>query len=454
MQDFTKGNTAKQILLFSLPMLIGNIFQQFYSMADAFVVGRFIGGGALAAIGSSMALINFLIGALIGLTTGASVVISQCFGAKQEENLKRAVSTSIVFLAGLSVLISVIGFIFSPVFLRLLNTPSEIFDMSVSYLRVILSGILFPVFYNMYMAYMRALGNSRSPLYILIFATLLNVGLDILFVAGFSWGVTGAAWATILSQSISMVLCILYANRYVPLLKVEKLIFDRLLFIPILKNSLPAALQISMTSFAMLTITRLINSFGALAVAGYTAAQRIDMFAMMPLQSLSMAVSTFVGQNMGAGLEQRAKKGLGSTMLFMVTVGIVMSVFVLFFGRGLISLFINKADPNAGSIIIYGSDYLSVISMFYVFFAVFFSFNGFFRGAGDAVIVMILTISSLTIRAVSAYYLAGRFNLGPAAVGWSIPIGWGLCSLFAWYYYSKGFWRNKAIVGNTPGDDV
>lgn len=452
MQDFTKGNAAKQILLFSLPMLIGNIFQQFYSMADAFIVGRFVGGGALAAVGSSMALVNFLIGALIGLTTGASVVISQCFGAREEEKLKRSVSTSIIFLAGLSVLISVIGYIFTPVFLRLLDTPPEISDMAVSYLRVILGGITFPVFYNMYMAYMRALGNSKSPLYILIFATILNIGLDVLFVAEFDWGVAGAAWATILSQSISMILCIFYANRYVPLLRIHKFIFDRELFIPILKNSLPAAMQISITSFAMLTITRLINSFGALAVAGYTAAQRLDMFAMMPLQSLSMALSTFVGQNMGAGLEQRAKKGFGYTMLFMLVIGVAMSIFVLLLGKGLISLFINKSDPDAPSIIIFGTDYLSVISMFYVFFAVFFSFNGFFRGAGDAVIVMVLTISSLTIRALSAYYLAGRFDMGPEAVGWSIPIGWGLCSLVAWFYYAKGFWRNKVAVRSATDD--
>lgn len=446
MQDFTKGNITKQILFFSLPMLIGNVFQQLYSMVDAMVVGRYVSGGALGAVGASMPIINFLIGALIGLTTGASVVISQFYGAKEDEQLERAVSTSAIFLAALSIFIAVVGVVFAPTFLRWLDVPEDIFDMTVGYLRICLGGMPFPIFYNMYTAYMRALGDSKSPLYILIFSTILNIVLDLWFVAGLKWGVDGAAWATILSQAVSCVACILYANRFVPMLRIKKLIFDRKLFGPILRYSIPAAMQISLTSLASLTITRLINSFGYLATAGYTAALKLDQFALMPLQNISMATSTFVGQNMGAGQAERAQRGLRSSLLFMVGVGIFVSAFVILFGKGLTGLFVDKADPDAAAIVAIGNDYLTVIALFYTLFAVFFAFNGFFRGVGDAVIVMVLTVVSLTIRAVCAHIFVASFDMGPEAVAWSIPIGWGLCSLFAWFYYKKGFWKGKVAV--------
>lgn len=453
MQDFTKGNITKQILLFSLPMLIGNVFQQLYSMVDAMVVGRYVGGGALGAVGASMPLINFLVGALIGLTTGASVVISQFYGAKEEVQLKRSVSTSAVFLAGLSVVIAAIGVLFTPIFLRWLSTPEDIFDMAVGYLRICLGGMLFPIFYNMYTAYMRALGDSKSPLYILIFSTILNIALDLWFVAGLGWGVDGAAWATILSQAVSCVACVLYANRYVPILKIQKLIFDRKLFGSILRYSIPAAMQISLTSLASLTIMRLVNFFGSLATAGYTAALKLDQFALMPLQNISMATSTFVGQNMGAGQPDRAKRGFRASMLFMIGIGLFVSLFVILFGKGLIGIFVDKADVDTGTIISIGNDYLTVIALFYTLHAIFFAFNGFFRGVGDAVIVMALTIVSLTIRAVFSYLLVSNFDMGPEAVAWSIPIGWGLCSLFAWFYYHKGFWKGKVAV-KLPMEDA
>ena len=446
MNDFTTGNPTRQIVMFALPMLIGNLFQQIYGLADAMVVGRYVGGLALAAVGSSTIIINFTLAVFIGLTTGASIVISQFFGAKEEDKLKKSVSTSFVFLLILGAAVSLAGYFLAPHLMKLLDVPEDIFANMLAYLRIIMVGTIFPVIYNMYTAYLRALGDSKRPLYILIIAVILNIGLDLLFVAVFKWGVAGAAWATIASQAVSAVLAHLYANHFVPLLKIERLSVDKGLLRLILRYSLPTALQMSLTSLANLTIMRLVNSFGAVSVAGYTAAVRIDQFAMIPMNNLSMAVSTFIAQNMGAGLEDRAKKGLRSAMLIMLSLAIILSLFVLILGRWLISMFVAPTDIAYAEILNVGVKYLSTLAYFYFLFAIFFSFNGFFRGVGDAVIVMALTISSLTIRAVAAHLLVAFFQMGPEAVAFSIPVGWGLCSIFCLFYYKKRLWAGKVAV--------
>jgi putative efflux protein, MATE family len=444
--DFTEGNAAKQILLFSIPMLIGNVFQQIYSMADAVVVGRYVGGTALAAVGVATNVVIFLLAALIGLTTGASVVISQFYGARQHANIKRAVSTSIVFLAGLSVVISVLGIVSSPLLLRLLNASPDIFDDSVLYLRVLMGGMIFPVFFNMYTAYLRALGDSRSPLYILIFCTILNIFLDLLFVRQFNQGVLGVAVATVMAQALSAGLCFFYTRRKVPLLSVTCLTFDRSLCRAVLKYGTPAALQLSLVSLANLTITRLMNSFGAATMAGITAAAKIDNFAIMPVSNVSMALSTFVAQNMGAGQEKRARKGFRSAAFFMVVLALAISGLIVVLGPRLISLFLNRDDVHRESILRVGVGYLNILVAFYFLFAFLFAFNGFFRGVGDAVIAMAFPVASLAIRTVSAYGLVAFAGMGSNALAWSIPVGWGLCSLGSWYYYKKRFWAGKTII--------
>jgi len=238
----------------------------------------------------------------------------------------------------------------------------------------------------------------------------------------------------------------MYASRRLFLLRITQLVFDRELFAIILRYSVPAALQFSLTSLANLTIVRLVNSFGASAAAGYTAATRIDQFATMPLANVSMAISTFAGQNMGAGQQDRAKLGLKSGMLSMLSVGLIISALALTMGRWLIGQFVNPDDAQYTQILSVGVRYLSVIALFYSVFALFFAFNGFFRGVGDAIVVMGLTVTSLTIRAVSAYLLVNLAGMGPEAVAWSIPIGWTLCTLFAWFYYRKRLWAGKTAV--------
>jgi putative MATE family efflux protein len=446
LNDFTQGNITKQLLKFAVPMLIGNIFQQLYSMVDAIVVGQYVGGGALAAVGVSMTILQFLIATLIGLTTGASVLISQFYGAKQFERLKLTVSTSIVFLGAFSLVIGLIGIVFSPYILTLLNTSPEIMADAVLYMRLLMGGMVFPIYYNMYTAYLRALGDSRSPLVILIFCTLLNVALDLLFVIQFNMGVMGVAIATVIAQFVSAALCCLYVLRRVPLLRVDKLLFDRPLFGSILKYGTPAAIQLSLVSLATLTITRLINSFGTEAIAGITASTKIDQLAMMPVSTISMALSTFVAQNMGAGLEERAKKGFRSSLLFMVAVAACISVLLILFGPQLISLFLNDEEAGTGEILRVGLSYLNIMGSFYFLFAILFAFNGFFRGVGDAVMAMVFPVVSLAVRTVSAHMLVDFAGMGPEALAWSIPIGWALCSLGSFVYYRKRLWAGKAIV--------
>ena len=446
MKDFTKGNISKQILLFSLPMLIGNLFQQLYSMVDAIVVGNFVGGDALAAVGVSMNVVMFAVSVLIGLTTGSSILISQFFGAKQYDRLKDVVSVSIMFMAGLAVVIAVSCVALAPHLLRLLNTDPDIFEDAQTYMRILMGGIAFPLFYNMYTAYLRALGDSRGPLYILICAVSLNIVLDIIFVVPLGMGVAGAAYATIISQAMAAVLCYLYARRRTPLLIVEKFRFDFELFRLILKYGAPAALQLSFVSFASLTITRLINSFGLVAMAGITAVSRIDQIAIMPVVNLSMALATFVAQNMGAGLEDRARKGFRTALMYMLLLSVLISGLLMAFGPGLISLFLSPEDVNTPYILDLGQRYLNIMVIFYFLFAFLFGFNGFLRGVGDAVMAMVLPMISLTTRALSAYALVWFADMGPEALAWSIPIGWGISSFIGWIYYKKRLWAGKTAV--------
>ena len=444
--DFTRGNIAKQMITFALPMLIGSVLQQLYSIVDAIVVGRFIGGEALAAVGVSLSITVFLSAVLIGLTTGASVVISQYFGAKQPENMERAVSTSIMFFSGLSLVITALGLFFTPVILAALAVPAAVFEYALVYLRIQMAGLSFLVFFNMFTAYLRAIGNSRSPLYILIVAILLNAGLNIVFVIVLEFGIAAVSLTTVISQAVATLLCFLYIRKNVPVLQVNRLSFDKLLFKTIVKYGAPAALQLSLVSLAALIITRLINFFGAAAVAGITAATRIDAFAILPINTLSMALATFVAQNMGANIEERAKKGLKTALLLMLMFAALMSVVVIISSSWLISMFVDPTDVNRVEIVQVGTNYIRVISVFYFLFAFLFAFNGFFRGAGDAVIAMVFPVCSLTIRTVVAYLLVFKAGMGPEALAWSIPIGWALTGAASWWYYRKRLWAGKVIT--------
>ena len=446
MQDFTKGNTTRLLILFALPMFLSNIFQQFYNMTDALIIGQFRGGHGLAVVGTCGPLMNFFLAALTGLTSGSSVVISQLFGAKREDELKRSVSTSILFIGGLALVVSVLGAVFTPALLRMMNTPEELMADAVIYLRIIMIGMFFPAMYNMYIAYMRALGDAKMPLYFLIASTILNVLLDIWFLAGLKLGVAANAFSTVLAQALAALACYIRVNRSMDLLKTKKLFFDKEQMKLILKYGLPSAIQTSIITFAGLLIMRLVNSFGALSIAGYTAANKIDGFATMPINNIGTALSLFVAQNMGAGREDRAKDGLKTARLLMLGFSLIISAVAFLFGKQLIALFVAKTDPNYAEIVGIGIKYLTTIVSFYFLFSFYFAFNGFFRGVGDAIVSMGMSIASLAIRTASAYLLASLFLMGPEAIAWSIPLGWGSLTLFGWWYYRKRKWAGKMAI--------
>jgi Na+-driven multidrug efflux pump len=306
-------------------------------------------------------------------------------------------------------------------------------------------GMIFTIFFNMYTAYLRALGNSKGPLYILMFCTLLNIVLDLSFVLFFGMGIFGVALATVIAQACSALFCFLYTKKYAPLLKVSKLSFDPVLMRMILKFGFPAAIQLSLVSMAQLTITRLINSFGTAAMAGITAASKIDQLATLSVSNFAMALSTFVGQNIGASQEDRARKGLRSAIIFTISLAVVITGFLTVFAPQLVTFFVGEGDAHTSNIILVGKNYLTISVRFYVLFAVLFSFNGFFRGCGDAVMAMAFPVISLALRTISAYMLVNFAGMGSEALAWSVGIGWGLTGLGSILYYKTNKWQGKGI---------
>ncbi|HBE46467.1 MAG TPA: MATE family efflux transporter, partial [Spirochaetaceae bacterium] len=311
MKDLTKGDEATTLITFALPMLLGNVFQQFYNMVDSFVVGRFVGTNALAAVGVAFPVIFLLVALIMGITMGSSVLISQFFGARDRERLASTISTSYIFLFGAGIFMSVLGFFSVPFILNILAVPPEIYAEARSYMSIILGGMLITFGYNGVSAMLRGVGDSKTPLYLLVAASLMNVVLDLVFVIVFHWGVAGAAWATLISQAFSFITAMVIFNRTESHMKVElkKLSWNKEIFGSMIKIGLPTGIQQTLVSLGMMMLTRIVNEFGPATMAAYTAAARIDSFASMPAMNLSQALMTFTGQNMGAGKTERVKKG-------------------------------------------------------------------------------------------------------------------------------------------------
>lgn len=447
-QDMTKGSVARQIIIFAIPLFIGNIFQQLYNMVDAVVVGRFVGKNALAAVGTSFPAMFLLVALVMGLTMGASVVVSQLFGAGDLKKMRRALSTAFIFLLICALSLTLIGILAARSLLLLLKTPPEIIDDASIYLKIIFAGLLFMFLYNTIAAFLRALGDSRTPLYFLIISSLLNMGLDLLFVLRFKMGVAGVGWATVISQAVSVILCIIYIYKRVELLRLKPrdLIFDRELFALSVRLGIPASIQQTVVSFGMIAVQGLVNSFGSVTMAAYTAAARIDSIAMMPIMNLGLAVSTFTAQNIGAGNLERVRRGYRRTLAMVAACCVATSAVILLFGPKLIELFI---DAREVEVIAQGNDYITVVSFFYILLGLLFVTNGVLRGSGDMIVSMGSTIVNLTVRVIFAYFLSSRAEIGYHGIWWSIPIGWGCGFIVAYTRYRSGKWTVKAVV-NSP----
>jgi len=443
MKNLTEGKEAKVIIGFAIPMLIGNVFQQMYMMVDSIIVGRGVGKEALAAVGASFPIIFLMVSLIIGVTMGSSIMLSQYFGAKDTEKLKKTIQTTVIFLLITAVAITVLGLIFSGPILRVLRTPDAVFPLARQYLNVMFAGMVFLFGYNTVSAILRGLGDSKNPLYFLIIATMVNIVLDLLFVMVFHWGVAGAAWATVIAQGVSLVVGVIYMQRspYEYLhLRPKTIRFDWGIFRSMLKIGLPTGIQQSFVSLGFIALTRIVNPFGTNVIAGYTAASRLDSFAAMPAMNLSMAISTFVGQNIGAQKQERIRKGFISTLLMSGLISLVMTAIMIIFRHGLIGLFVR--DP---AVVEVGAEYLLIVSSFYIIFSSMFITGGVLRGAGDTLTQMVFTLVALwVVRIPASAFLSSKF--GSAGIWYGIPAGWIVGFTASFLYYLGGRWKKKVLI--------
>jgi putative MATE family efflux protein len=442
MQDLTTGNEGKMIFRFAAPMLLGNVFQQLFSIVDSMVVGNFVGKEALAAVGASFPVIFVTVSMIIGIVMGTNVVISQFFGAKDYVKVKRAIDTMYIYILVAGALATVAGLILAEPLLRFLGLPENIMPQATQYLRIYLSGIVIFFGYNGTSAVLRGLGDSKTPLYFLIIATIANIILDLLFVGLFKWGVAGAAYATLIANSFAFGLAIFWLNRTHKLIRIalRGLKFDKEIFLQSIKIGLPTGVQQTLVAMGALALLGFVNTFGTNVIAGFSVASRLDALAIIPSMSFAQALTTFVGQNIGANKIERVRAGLIATLKMSGIVTLITTSFILLSGQFLMRLFTTDAE-----VIKVGYQYLAIVSIFYILFTLMFIYQGVMRGAGDTFVTMLFSILSLwIIRIPLAWILSGK--IGPSGIWWSIPAGWFVGLALSYFYYKTGRWKTKAVV--------
>ncbi len=419
--DMTKGSPLRLILRFSLPVLIGNIFQQLYSIVDTIIVGRCVGNDALAAVGSTGALSFLILGFAIGITGGFSVIASQRFGAQDEEGVKRSAAASTQLCVLITVLLTAVSLLTAKPLLRLMNTPEDIFQDAYTYISVIFIGIGASIYYNMIAGILRALGDSKTPLYFLILSSLLNIGLDLLFILTFSMGVAGAAWATVLSQLISAVLCTLYAAKRFPILRLHRKHFrpDFRFMWAHLRIGLPMALQFSVTAVGIMILQSAINAFGSNVVASFTAANKVEIFVTQTFVTLSVTMATYCGQNLGAGDIFRLKQGLKTATWLGLLCSIVASLINIFLGTPLSTLFLETPSEE---ILYYAQQYLTTIAIFYPMLAMLYVYRSSLQAMDAPAVPMLGGVLELAARFAVCTFLPQFW--GYAAVCLATPAAW------------------------------
>ncbi|KAF0198732.1 MAG: drug/sodium [Bacteroidetes bacterium] len=442
MHDFTVGNPARLIFKFATPMLLGNVFQQLYNVADSIIVGKFLGKEALAAVGASFPLIFMLVGFIIGIASGSTIIIAQYFGAKDMVKVRKSIDTMYIFLFFASLVVGVLGIVFSESIFRLIRLPEDVIPQAALYMQVYLTGILFFFGFNGVSAVLRGLGDSKTPLYFLIISTVANILFDLLFVIVFKWGIAGAAFATVLSQAGAFVTLVLYLNHRHPVINLSwrKYIWDREIFRSSIRIGVPTGFQQTFVSLGMLALLRIVNDYGTDTVAAYSVAVRIDGLAALPAMNFGQALSTYTGQNIGANLISRVKHGFVATMNMSGIVAIVTSGLVMLFRTELMTLFTN--DMNVIEI---GARYLLIVSGFYLFFSSMFVIGGVMRGAGDTIIPMFITLFSLWIIRIPLAAILSK-HIGVDGIWWAIPLAWFMGMALSYIYYKKGKWKTKGVV--------
>jgi len=442
MRDLTEGKEGKLILSFALPMLYGNIFQQMYNIVDSIVIGKYLGNEALAAVGASFPLIFTLISLIIGIATGATIIIAQYYGAKDLLNVRRAIDTLYIFLFFASIVLTLIGVISSRAIFRLIDLPEEVIPQASLYFNLYATGFVFFFGFQGTTAILRGLGDSRTPLYFLVISTLVNIVLDIVFVVVFGWGIEGVAIATIIAQAGAFISIIVYLHRTNDMLifKPLSMKFDREIFRRSMQIGLPTGFQQTFVAVGMLALYKVVNMFGTSVIAAYAIAMRIDSFAALPAMNFAAALSSFVGQNIGANKHERVRSGLHATLRMTTYISLGVTVVAWLFPTSIMSMFTN--DPE---VVEAGKDYLYIVSVFYIVFSTMFVYNGVLRGAGDTLIPMFVTLFSLwVVRIPISWFLAQK--MGPEGIWWGIPIAWALGALFSFLYFRTGKWKTKIVI--------
>ena len=445
--DMTGGNIIRHIVTFAIPLLLGNVFQQLYNMVDTWVVGNFASNEAFSAVGSVGPIINMLIGFFMGLSSGAGVVISQYYGAGRYEEVRKTVHTAVTMTLILAAVFTVVGNLMTPVMLRLMKTPENVLPESAAYLRIYFSGVVGLMLYNIGAGILRAVGDSQRPFYFLVVSALLNIGLDLLFVLKFSMGVEGVALATVISQCVSAVLVFIVLMRTGSCVKVElrSLRLHWQMLKKVFSVGIPAALQMTVTSFSNVFVQSYINHFQSDCMSGWTAYNKVDQLLFLPMQSIALASTTFVGQNLGKNQVERARKGVKYSLLIAVASTVIMMIPVMIFAAPIVSFFNSKPE-----VVDYGSMFLRWITPFYVLCCFNQVYSGALRGAGNSKAPMIIMLTSfVAFRQLYLFAMSRICNeVIPIAMGY--PAGWLLCSALTTIYYHKVKLGKTRLVEDTP----
>ena len=435
--SLTEGSIWKGMLLFALPVLLGNIFQQFYNTFDSWTVGKFLGETALAAVGSSGSLIFLMIGFFNGVAMGAGVIIAKHYGARDYESMRKVIHTDVAFGITAGILLTIIGVTFTPTILRWMDTPEEVLPQSIQYFRYYFCGALFTVMYNIFVGILHAVGDSKHPLCYLIISTGVNVVMDLLFVAVFRMGVGSAAMATTISQGISALLCCIHLCRAdAPYqLKLREIRFHWDSLRSIIRFGLPSGIQNSVISIANVVVQSNINSFGAAAMAGCGAYSRLEGFAFLPVTCFSQSLSTFVGQNLGARNHDRVKKGIGFGILCSCTMAELIGLLSYLFAPQLIGFF-----NDAPEVVDFGTRHMRSICLFYFLLALSHCIAGIMRGAGKATVPMVTMLICWCLIRVSYITIALNYVNQLETVSWAYPITWTCSSIVFLVYLFKADW--------------
>ncbi len=447
-KDLTQGKVQKTLLVFAGPMIVGNLLQQCYNIADTLIVGRYLGAGALAAVGTAYSLMTFLTSILIGLCMGCGSIFSYYYGKKDDGKMQESMFTSFLFVGVIAIVMNVIVFAGIDVILKMLQIPADIYGIMKEYTWVVFWGIFFVFLYNFFAFLLRAVGNSLTPLLFLGAASVLNIVLDLLFVVSFDMGVSGAAWATVSAQMLAGIGILVYTRVKEPSLRffrVNKREFSnerwrrmKASLPEVMRFSLAASIQQSVMNFGILMIQGLVNSFGTSVMAAFAAAVKIDSFAYMPAQEFSNSFSIFTSQNSGAGDKKRVREGVRTSVKLSISFCLVVSVLIFIFSKYLMMIFVH---PEETEIIRIGVEYLRIEGSFYCGIGLLFLFYAYYRGIGKPEMSVVLTVISLGTRVALSYALAP--SLGVRVIWWSIPIGWALADLTGGVYMKKLVKKSK-----------